>query len=104
MNYRINDIDVIYAKDATSKLLLASTAHLDKKTLENMGNMLETTLVGVEAWGGCGWFLWTGMETTGFVPKDVLECLQFAKDAGCEYIRLDPDAPIVLGLSVYEHE
>ena len=89
----------------TDRILLMSTSHIKKETFE----MLDGS--------GSPEISWTNNDVYGTVihvpeegtedstdPDELLACIKFARDSGCEYIRFDSEAPVYKELDVFSWE
>ena len=85
------------------RILLLSTAHLTKSTLEWLADKEATGVYPLHERGAYGYFvravssIWNPPD----LPGDFVAMLQFAKDRNVEWILLDVDEDVIKGLPTY---
>lgn len=86
-----------------SKLLTLSTAHLKPVTRDFL------VLESIKGYYGLsvytneyGFFVYVDAEEPKNIPCDLSDCLQLAKEYGCEWIKFDRDEVPIDKLKVYE--
>lgn len=92
------------------KMLTLSTAHITKETAntlkERSAHWADYDLVIYDK-DTFGWWIHIseeGTEDLHSVPADLVACINFALDNGCEWLCIDCDGPIEESLPIYEWE
>ena len=82
-----------------SKMLTISTAHITEET----DKLLRDGEVDVCCFSldDFGWLI-LSFGPDKDIPEDLQACLTFANRHGCDWLRMDCDAPVVEGLVVYD--
>ena len=91
-------------------LLLMSTAHIREETFSYLicGTAYPISYGNGEGYGAIVRFTQSDLDEpvteewsdAGF-PEDLMQCMKFADQNGCEYIRFDSDGPIYDDLKTY---
>lgn len=78
-------------------MLALSTGHLTQKTICNMENFIAYEK------GEYGWFVYVPeIMDTYEMPKDLDNCIQFARNNGCDWIMFDRDVETIDSLQIYD--
>ena len=89
-----------------TKMVTISTAHIKESTT----SFLEETLLFPVYPSDYFYTIWIEDDTEYYdtfknaIPKDLWDCIMFAHNLGCQWLRLDGDGEIVGELPVYEWE
>lgn len=88
-----------------SKMLTISTAHITMETARELNIESNTNNMQLSVYkkSDYGWFIYVNDDLDNrTIPDDLLKCLEFAKDLGCEWLCLDCDGEVLEYLYTYE--
>lgn len=98
---------------SVKRLLDVSTAHIPRHTALALGERepIEDAALysswSYDRWAGYGWILWVGElaeypDVMRTQHSTLVELLDWARQEGADYLKLDCDAPVVTGLPTFD--
>lgn len=90
-----------------TKMLTISTAHISEESSEYLENVHDKLVVYDK--GDYGWMIVIDDNIKDFcntignsnIPSDIISCMIFARECGCDWLCLDCDGMVIDGLETY---